>query len=146
MTLNPARSATRTRAASAMPRTTFQRVWTVGLLYEPAGGVRVMKLRELAITPFTRECSPSAMLRRKVTSTWEKMSAAQVLGSGSQFEGFRAPSGLPEPCKGDVPDGPGVGVMTGVGVDVAPWAACADGAARSAVPTTRMTKAGMTWA
>src|SRR5579884_3171428 len=134
MTLNPARSATRTRAASAMPRTTFQRVWTVGLLYEPAGGVRVMKLRELPMTPFTRECRPSAMLRRKVTSTWEKMSAAQVLGSGSQFEGFSAPSGLPEPCEGDAPVALGVGVTTGVGVDVAWWAACTGEAARSAMP------------
>jgi hypothetical protein len=72
-----------------------------------------MKLRLLPITPLTRECNPSAMLRRKVISTWEKMSAAQLFGSGNQLLGFRKPSGPPELLEPG-----GAGVLAGSGVTV----------------------------
>ena len=61
-----------------------------------------MKLRELPMTPLTRESRPSAMICRKVTSTWLKTSAAHCCGSGtlgSQCSGFRNPRMLPEWCE-----------------------------------------------
>lgn len=68
------------------------------------------------MTPLTRERRPLAMLCRKVTSTWEKTSAAHCLGLGIQEEGFRKPSGPPEGCDEGVPLGSGVG--TGVATTV----------------------------